>query len=315
MKFAVISDIHGNLPALDAVIEDAEKQNVDAYIFAGDYCISNPYPDECITRIRNLGRKYVIRGNEERYLESFTGKDRSTWADGQMQISYWCFRSIKADNLEYLAALPARLRLKCGHAALHAAHSSEEFIGDCEHREWAVAKVAARYKDGFITRERFRTDIHAYFENDRRFQDALSCLEDGIYIFGHSHIQWIYRSGNGKKLLINPGSCGLPLDCIKDGIPYTILDVSGKEGIAVDERRVDFQKEEYIVSLMQSRQYEEVNIWSRIIIEELRTSREHLFFFLEFAEKYAMEIGDARRPFAASTWKAAFELWQRELKM
>ena len=52
MKLAVISDIHGNLPALDAVIEDAEKQNVDAYIFAGDYCISNPYPDECITRDR-----------------------------------------------------------------------------------------------------------------------------------------------------------------------------------------------------------------------------------------------------------------------
>lgn len=74
MKFAVISDIHGNLPALDAVIEDAEKQNVDAYIFAGDYCISNPYSDECITRIRNRrlppphGRRLLNCGKGTRLL-------------------------------------------------------------------------------------------------------------------------------------------------------------------------------------------------------------------------------------------------------
>lgn len=67
MKFAVISDIHGNLPALNAVIEDAGSNNIDTFIFAGDYCLSNPFPDECITRIKKLPKKYVIRGNEEIY--------------------------------------------------------------------------------------------------------------------------------------------------------------------------------------------------------------------------------------------------------
>lgn len=70
MKFAIFSDIHGNLPALNAVIEDAEKQNVDSFLFLGDYCISNPYPDECIARIRSLDSKYAVRGNEEKYLEN-----------------------------------------------------------------------------------------------------------------------------------------------------------------------------------------------------------------------------------------------------
>lgn len=42
MRFAVISDVHGNLPALNAVIEDAEKECVDYFVFAGDYCLSNP---------------------------------------------------------------------------------------------------------------------------------------------------------------------------------------------------------------------------------------------------------------------------------
>ena len=46
MKYAVISDIHGNLPALKVVLADAEKQGADAYIFGGDYCLSGPYPNE-----------------------------------------------------------------------------------------------------------------------------------------------------------------------------------------------------------------------------------------------------------------------------
>lgn len=83
MKFAVISDIHGNLPALDAVLEDAEKSGVDSYIFAGDYCISNPYPDECISRVRAIANKYVVRGNEEKYLEKLVGQDPATWTDGR----------------------------------------------------------------------------------------------------------------------------------------------------------------------------------------------------------------------------------------
>ena len=85
MKFAIISDIHGNLPALNAVIADAERENVDKYIFVGDYCLSNPFPDECITRMKNIPNKYIIRGNEEIYLKNLDGKDQSTWTDGQMQ--------------------------------------------------------------------------------------------------------------------------------------------------------------------------------------------------------------------------------------
>lgn len=102
MKFAIISDVHGNLPALNAVIEDAEKKNVDSYIFVGDYCLSNPFPNGCITRIRNIADTYMIRGNEESYLENLIGKDQSTWVDGQMQISYWCYKNISSENLNYL---------------------------------------------------------------------------------------------------------------------------------------------------------------------------------------------------------------------
>ena len=42
MKYAVISDIHGNLPALEAVMEDAARKGAGRYLFAGDYSISGP---------------------------------------------------------------------------------------------------------------------------------------------------------------------------------------------------------------------------------------------------------------------------------
>lgn len=310
MRFAIVSDIHGNLPALNAILEDAEKSNIDSFIFAGDYCLSNPYPDECIFRIRNLDNKYIIRGNEEKYLENLIGKDQSTWTDGQMQISYYCYQKITPDNRKYLLSMPNQIRLTYNGISLHVAHSSEEFISDCEHREWSTAKVAMRYKGRWATQDIFHTDIHKYLNEDKQFIEVFDELENGIYIFGHSHIQWSYKSDDGKKILINPGSCGLPLDCIEAGIPYTILDISYSHDVVVEEKRVPFNMDEYIETLRQSEQFIKANVWSKVIIKELKAVREHLFFFLSFVEKYAVEIGDNQRPFSISTWEKAYELWE-----
>lgn len=313
MRFAIVSDIHGNLPALNAVIEDAENNDIDSFIFVGDYCLSNSYPNECISRIRNLDKKYCIRGNEEKYLENLVGKDQSTWTDGQMQISYYCYHKISSDNLNYLLSMPEQMQLVYGGITLHLAHSSEEFIADCEHNGWSPAKIAMRYKNRKISQTDFRADIYKYFNEDKQFHAFLGELEKGIYIFGHSHMQWSYQSDDGKKILINPGSCGLPLDYMA-GIPYTILDASDKDNIVVDERRVPFHMDEYIEILRQSDQYAKANVWSKVIMKELKTKREHLFFFLKYTEEYATQIGDTKRPFSVSTWEKAYELWEASLE-
>lgn len=313
MKLAVTSDVHGNLPALNAVIEDAEREHADQFIFAGDYCLSNPWPDECIARIKNLDNKYSIRGNEEKYIENLIGKDQSTWTDGQMQISYWCYHKISPENRDYMLALPSQMELAFHGVPLHISHSSADFILDSEHREWNPSKVAKRYGDRFISPQTFREDIHRYLDSDPQFQERWKALPEGVYIFGHSHIQWSYQSDDGKKILINPGSCGLPLDCIDQGVPYTLLDISSEGKIEIQERRVPFSKGEYLDVFLQSEQFEKANVWSKVIVKELKTNREHLSFFLWFAEEYAQKIGDGARPFSVSTWERAFELWQQGL--
>lgn len=311
MRFAVISDIHGNLPALEAVLKDAGEKCVDSYIFVGDYCLSNPYPNECITSIRELNNKYVIQGNEEKYLENLIGKDQSMWTDGQMQISYWCYRRVSSQNLEFLLSCPKQIDFICNGVKLHVAHSSEMYIDDCEHREWGAAKVAQRYAGQTITKEVFDKDIHSYFDTDEQFRKHFNDLSEGIYIFGHSHIQWNYVSEDGKKVVVNPGSCGLPLDCVK-GIPYTLINISTTGEVTVEERRVPFDIEKHIRLLMQSEQYQMANVWSKVIMKELRTGREHLTFFLQFVNAYAEKIGDERRPFAVDTWEKAFEQWSQQ---
>ena len=63
MRYAVIADVHGNLLALETILRDAAQQQVDQYLFAGDYCISHPQPNDCLNRIRELPNSIVIRAS------------------------------------------------------------------------------------------------------------------------------------------------------------------------------------------------------------------------------------------------------------
>ena len=58
-----------------------------------------------------IWKKYMIRGNEENYLENLIDKDQSTWTDGQMQISYYCYQKISSDNMDYLLSMPNQMKL------------------------------------------------------------------------------------------------------------------------------------------------------------------------------------------------------------
>ena len=166
MKYAVLSDIHGNATALKAVLEDAKKQGIRDYIIAGDYCLSGPYPDECITILRQLKNAYIIRGNEEQYLENLIGKDEKNWTDGQMQISYWCYRNITKDNLDYMLNLPHTIDFTCNGVDIHIAHSKNEFIkGSGVEEKIRPSVLATEFGEEKVTVERLKDYIDSSIEN------------------------------------------------------------------------------------------------------------------------------------------------------
>ncbi|MBR4758563.1 MAG: GNAT family N-acetyltransferase [Lachnospiraceae bacterium] len=309
LRYAILSDIHGNQPALLKVIEDAGKRGIDHFIIAGDYCISGAWPDECIATIMDLPGKVVIRGNEERYLENLIGKDQAAWTDGQMQISYWSYRNIRPDHLEYLLSLPQTAEFAYGKTKVHVTHSSDQFLGEYEFPQFGPAVLAGRYADCVVTKERLSRDLQELLDQDPVFAAKVNTLEDGVYIFGHSHVQWSYKVSGRNVLLVNPGSCGLPLDAIEESIPYSILTISEDGETGIEEIRIPFSKRDYVKKLRQTSQYEQAAVWSKVITFELLTAREHMTFFLRFAEQYANQKGDDRRPFSMETWEEAYEIW------
>ncbi|HKA09562.1 MAG TPA: metallophosphoesterase family protein [Candidatus Dormibacteraeota bacterium] len=82
MKVAIVSDFHGNLVALDAVLADLERVNPDLIAHGGDLAFNGPRPVECVDRIRELRWPGVL-GNMDRALENPTGR-RVTWASEQL---------------------------------------------------------------------------------------------------------------------------------------------------------------------------------------------------------------------------------------
>lgn len=313
MKLAIISDIHGNLPALNAVLDDAKRRGITEFVFAGDYCLSGPYPDECLAAIAAIDHARIVRGNEEKYLENLVGKDPREWTDGQMQVTYWSFRKLSQEHLRFLSALPCALDFQVNGVTIRLAHHSAAWIGDCEFRLVGPDVLALQYEGKDMALESVRRDIHNILAHDPEFRSAVSGLEAGVYIFGHSHIQWNWQDPERKVYLVNPGSCGLPLDWGHNTVPYTVLTIPEDGNVEIEEVRVPFDKQEYIEFLKTTEQYREANVWTKVIANELLKTREHMTFFLQFAEQYAQRISDPRRPYAVETWENAFRLWNSTL--
>src|SRR5438128_504263 len=74
MRVAALADIHGNLPALEAVLREVEAENPDMIVFCGDVA-SGPMPSETIEVLRGLRRARFVRGNADRGLvDAFDGR-------------------------------------------------------------------------------------------------------------------------------------------------------------------------------------------------------------------------------------------------
>jgi len=154
----------------------------------------------------------------------------------------------------------------------------------------------------------------AYLEMSRRAvlqnQDALAeiaRLPAGVHAFGHNHLQW--HMALGDKLFVNPGSCGMPLDFGMEA-PYTILAQSGDRW-QVTERRVPYDAEATIGTLRSSSLFAQAEIWSRIMIKQLRAGGDYITHFLRHAQALALERKCPTHPINNEIWRDAAATFER----
>jgi predicted phosphodiesterase len=170
----VLYDIHGNLPALEPVLAEAQAAGVDRWLLGGDYGTPSPWPLETLDRLRELENATWIRGNGERWLRE-PPADRSEVVETYAELVPG---SLPDDELDKLYSLPTQAELD-----------------------------GVLYVHGCVGRDDDSFGVEPEIEDERRIGGE----HDRTIVFGHSHLQF-RRPGPRGTDLINPGSVGIPLD-------------------------------------------------------------------------------------------------------
>ncbi|MCL2079625.1 MAG: metallophosphatase family protein [Oscillospiraceae bacterium] len=306
MRYAVISDIHGNLPALEAVIHDARKNHVNQFILLGDYCVGLGYPNEVVGRIRSMESCFTVSGNEEEALTPLSSIGREKWPVGQFGVISWMYQTLFDSNRSYLFSLPQEIIIKKDNfPPVFIFHKPQRYFLDTSpcflNPQYFVRGMDEKKFDCLS----YGTHSENILCNDIELHKLISFMESGVYVFGHTHIPlcWEYEG----KLLLNPGSCGLPLD-FNCNASYGILEIT-ENSYKATLRRVAYDVNETLNYTRKSDYSKKNKVWSGIITKELETARAQADPFLEFAERYATDIQDNTRPFKKETWCSAYEAW------
>ena len=221
MRVAILSDIHGNLTAFEAVLADIQQASPDLVLHGGDLADNGSSPTEIIDQIRSLGWQGVMGNTDEMLIEpesldnfaSQSSAPPALW-EAIRQIAS-ATRSILGDErLAWLRELP-RVQTQKTFALVHATPQS------C----WRAPAPEATDKD---------------------LEATYASLDQPIVAFGHTHRPSIHSMSGAVKLLINTGSVGLPYD----GDPrasYLLLE-ENKPSI----RRVEYDMEKELKALSSS---------------------------------------------------------------
>ena len=184
MKIALISDIHANLPALEAVLAHAESMGVKRYWCLGDYVQFNAFPQEVVRTIRKL-KPISIHGNIDSMVMEMKQQLKQTPLEdlpAETAPLGWAYKQLSKRSRKFLKDLPDTVKIKAkGHRFL-LVHGSPA-----------------------------ANDDPIYIDSpDDRLEELARMTKADFILFGHTHKPFI-REALGVQF-INPGSVGRPID-------------------------------------------------------------------------------------------------------
>jgi predicted phosphodiesterase len=262
-KLAVLADIHGNLPALEAVWEDLGQFEVDQVVVAGDIVNWGPFSLE-VLEFLDQRHCTVMRGNNEIYLLDYQS-DRAPAAWARYTLPGWLHRQIGDVWKARIAAWPDTLQLRFPDGpAIRVVHGSPR-----DHWEGI-----------------FPTST------DAEIEEMLAGVEEQVIIAAHTHLPLDRTTGDRR--LLNPGSVGIPLDGNPDA-SYMLLTVTNGEWHA-EHRRVPYDREPLYAEFERQGFIEEHGLVGHFVVKEFRSSSIHLAAFLDWhaaccpEEPHSMEL-------------------------
>jgi len=178
LTVAALYDVHGNLPALEAVLPEIDA---DLIVVGGDF-VAGPWPAETLDRLRALGsRARFIRGNADREVVEPSAEGRS--GGPPQALMEFVRERLSSEQLEFLAGLPL------------AETVAVDGLGDV-----LFCHATPRSDEELLTR----------ISPDERWLDALEGVTAEVVVCGHTHVQFDRRIGDHR--VVNAGSVGMPYE-------------------------------------------------------------------------------------------------------
>ena len=219
IKVAIISDIHGNSVALEEVLKDARKNNVDDYIFSGDLVNDLPFGNETLEIVKNTSDK-VLKGNKEQYLIEYE-EEKYPWKNIQFNNTRFMYNELTEENREYIKSLPHAMTLEYEGVKLLVAHGSPNSVEELLN-QWNI-ELIQKYVDE---------------------------LEADCLIFGHTHEKMWYEEIKGK-LVINAGCAGVSPYYVGKA-EYVVLTIENGKIENIDLRLIDYDIEKVKQKIIES---------------------------------------------------------------
>jgi Calcineurin-like phosphoesterase superfamily domain len=255
MRVAIISDLHGNTFALEAILEDIAKQGVDQIIVAGDSVNVHPNSKQCWDMVVALGCP-VLQGNHEQYMYRLnTPSAEPEWTEEHFQTIRYFHSQFSSADLEKMRALPFTYSLP----DLLICHATPG--------------------DAFKSLFSHSTPI--------KLENAFAGTTENNIVRGHNH-NWFTTHWNERKLH-SIDAAGLPLTG-KPVAPYAILSLDTTWSL---EKRLMNYDHQAAVAAMNDEFMANVGAMGHLWRLELQTAQPHLnpFFKKYFAALECQEIG------------------------
>src|SRR5262245_55287393 len=217
MRIAALYDIHGNLPALEAVLEDVRRAGVDRIVVGGDV-IPGPMPRETFDRLVDLGLPAeFIRGNcEVAVLAAMAGNDPGRMPEQAREVVRWTAGTLDPSHERLMASWPRSLRLEV------------DGLGDA-----LFCHGTPRDENERLTR----------LTPEAAVLPAFDPMDAPLVVCGHTHMQ--FDRTIGKVRVVNAGSVGMPFG--EPGAYWLLL------GPGVDLRRTSYDLEEAAARILKTR--------------------------------------------------------------
>lgn len=214
MRLAFLSDIHGNIGALEAVLADCDAAGVDAFVFLGDLVFFGLYPQPCFDALSARAPLICIKGNTDANLEEVeTFTPRSEFERQLLEVVRDCAGRLTSDTLGTISSWPVAETLTLEGHRIMCCHGSPYHFND-------------RLSDPIA-------DEHLARRVSEEPEELVCCA--------HTHVPQVF--GMYGKPIVNIGAVGYSFD----GDPrasYAIIDV-GEHGLLPEIRRIEYDRERY----------------------------------------------------------------------